>query len=195
VLTLLGLAGLLFGRLPPLPLSRGRERGRGGGGRLRHADLLGWATLLVFGEVAYYNLTFIQPQGRYLFPALVPIALFLSSGWLRLASGATHGLLVRLLTAGMLAGAIAWGLGEAAGTIAVANSTLRTADSTVRAQHYWSDGALIAAAAVGALIVLVAPRAARALLPVGLTLLLAVVLGLLDVAALAEFVVPGFPLR
>jgi 4-amino-4-deoxy-L-arabinose transferase-like glycosyltransferase len=206
VLTLLGLVGLALTTRPPLPVRvRGGDvnllpspaagRGDGGEGRLRHADLLGWATLLVFGEVAYYNLTFIQPQGRYLFPALVPIAIFLSIGWLRLASGATRGLLARLVTAGPLAGAIAWGLGEAAGTIAVANSALRTADSTVRAQHYWSDGALIAAAAVGALIVLVAPRAVRALLPVGLALLLAVALGLLDVAALVEFVVPGFPLR
>jgi 4-amino-4-deoxy-L-arabinose transferase-like glycosyltransferase len=187
------------GRPTTGPLPRGtadvRAAQRLGRGSLKHRDLLGWATLLVFGEVTYYNLTFIQPQGRSLFPALVPIALFLSSGWLRLASGATRGPLVRLLTAGVLAGAIAWGLGEAAGTIAVANSALRTADSTVRAQHYWSDGTLIATAAVGALIVLVAPRAARALLPVGLALLLAVALGLLDVAALVEFVVPGFPLR
>ena len=167
----------------------------GGEGSLRHKDLLGWAALLVFAEVAYYNLTFIQPQGRYLFPALVPIALFLSTGWWQLASRATLGPLGRLLTAGVLAGAIAWGLGEAAGTIGVATSTLRTADSTVRAQHYWSDGALIAAAVTGALIVLVAPRAVRARLPVGLALLLAVTLGLLDLAALMEFVVPGFPVR
>ena len=166
-----------------------------GEGSLRHKDLLGWAALLVFAEVAYYNLTFIQPQGRYLFPALVPIALFLSTGWWQLASRATLGPLGRLLTAGVLAGAIAWGLGEAAGTIGVATSTLRTADSTVRAQHYWSDGALIAVAVTGALIVLVAPRAVRARLPVGLALLLAVTLGLLDLAALMEFVVPGFPVR
>ena len=64
------------------------------------------AALLVFAEVAYYNLTFIQPQGRYLFPALVPISLFLSSGWLQLADRATSGPIVRLLTAGVLAGAI-----------------------------------------------------------------------------------------
>ena len=47
--------------------------------------------LLVAGSVlaliAYlgYNLTFEQPQGRYLFPALVPIALLLVAGWARLA--------------------------------------------------------------------------------------------------------------
>ena len=178
-----------------LPLSRGRERGPGGEGHLRHKDLLGWTALLVFGEVAYYNLTFIQPQGRYLFPALVPIAIFLSTGWWQLASRATARPVGRLLTAGVLAGAIAWALGEAAGAIGVANSILRTADSTIRAQHYSSDGALIAAAAAGALIVLVAPQATRARMPVGLALLLAVALGLLDLAALVEFVVPGFPVR
>jgi len=183
VLTVLGVAGVVLGRWTA------------DNQQLRHKDILGWAALLVFGEVAYYNLTFIQPQGRYLFPALVPIGLFLSSGWWHLASGATRGPLGRSLTAGVLAGAIAWGLGEAAGAIAVANGALSTADSTVRAQHYWSDSALIAVAAAGALIVLAAPRAARTRLPVTLALLLAVALCLLDLAALVEFVVPGFPVR
>ena len=183
VLTVLGVAGIVLGRWMAM------------GQLLRHKALLGWAALLVFGEVAYYNLTFIQPQGRYLFPALVPIGLFLSSGWWQLASGATRGPLARLLTAGVLAGTVAWSLGEAAGTISVASSALRTADSTVRAQHYWSDTALIAVAAAGAVIVLIAPRVARARLPVALALLLAVALGLLDLAAMVEFVVPGFPVR
>src|SRR3954464_12288641 len=87
------------------------------GPSLGHKDLLAWSALLVFGEVAYYNLTFIQPQGRYLFPALVPIALFLSVGWWQLASRATSSLVTRLLTAGALAGAVAWGLGEAHGAL------------------------------------------------------------------------------
>jgi 4-amino-4-deoxy-L-arabinose transferase-like glycosyltransferase len=165
VLTLLGVAGVVLG----------------GEGRLRHKDLLGWATLLVFGGVAFYNLTFIQPQGRYLFPALVPIALFLSTGWWRLASRATLGPIGRLLTAGVLAGAIGWGLGEAHGSL--------------RAAELWSDNALIVAAAVGVLVVLVTPRSVRVRLPDGLCLILALTLGLLDLAALVKFVAPAFPLR
>jgi hypothetical protein len=219
VLTVLGVAGILVGRfIPqpwpvtlneegepprPLPLSRGRERGPvgrgdvggadgraaqrtgapwcGGEGNLKHKDLLGWAALLVFAEVAYYNLTFIQPQGRYLFPALVPIALFLSTGWRQLAAGAVRGPLGRLLTAGVLAGAVAWGLGEAHGAL--------------RAPELWSDNALIAAAAVGVLLVLLAPRSVRARLPDGLSLSLALTLCLLDLTALVKFVAPAFPLR
>jgi hypothetical protein len=150
-------------------------------GPLRHKDLLGWAALLVFGEVAYYNLTFIQPQGRYLFPALVPIALFLSTGWWQLARRATSGPVVRVLTAGVLAGAIGWGFGEAHGAL--------------RATELWSDNALIAAAAVGAALVLLAPRRLRTRLPDGLCLVLALTLALLDLAALVKFVVPAFPFR
>jgi hypothetical protein len=148
---------------------------------MRHTDLLAWAALLVFGEVAYYNLTFIQPQGRYLFPALVPIALFLANGWWWLAAGALRRPVARLLTAGLLAGAIGWGLGEAHGAL--------------RAAELWSDNALMAAAAVGALTVLVSPLVIRRRLPDGLCLLLAVTLGLLDLAALLKFVGPAFPFR
>jgi 4-amino-4-deoxy-L-arabinose transferase-like glycosyltransferase len=43
------------------------------------------ALVLVLAGIVFYNLTFIQPQGRYLFPALVPIALLLALGWWRLA--------------------------------------------------------------------------------------------------------------
>jgi hypothetical protein len=41
-------------------------------------------TLLFFltvGGYLYYNLTFVQHQGRYLFPALIPIGLAFSIGW------------------------------------------------------------------------------------------------------------------
>jgi 4-amino-4-deoxy-L-arabinose transferase-like glycosyltransferase len=162
------------------PLHRGGE-GPGVGPALRHKDLLVWAAVLVFGEVAIYNLTFIQPQGRYLFPALVPIAIFLSSGWLQLADGALGGPVGRTLTAGVLAAALAWGLGEAYGALWAA--------------ELWSDTALIAAAALGVLVVLVAPRPLRARLPDGLCLVLALTLALLDLAALVKFVAPAFPLR
>jgi len=173
---------------PGLPLGAGEPAARPydvanptGEVTLKHKDLLTWAAVLVFGEVAYYNLTFIQPQGRYLFPALVPIALLLANGWWHLASHATSTLLVRLLTAGVLAAAVAWALGEVHGSL--------------RAAELWSDNALIVAAAVGTLLVLVAPRAVRNCLPDGVCLLLAVTLGLLDYAALVKFVAPAFPLR
>jgi 4-amino-4-deoxy-L-arabinose transferase-like glycosyltransferase len=40
---------------------------------------------LVAAEVVVYNLSFIQAQGRYLHPALLPIGLLLGLGWLTLA--------------------------------------------------------------------------------------------------------------
>lgn len=42
--------------------------------------LLGLLLVLVIAADAYYNLKFFQPQGRYLFPALIPIAAFWSAG-------------------------------------------------------------------------------------------------------------------
>ncbi|TAK30277.1 MAG: hypothetical protein EPO21_19450 [Chloroflexota bacterium] len=42
--------------------------------------LLAGAVLVTVGELAYYNLTFLQPQGRYLFPALVPLIIFFVLG-------------------------------------------------------------------------------------------------------------------
>jgi hypothetical protein len=37
--------------------------------------VLGLTVLLVLLVYGYYNVTFVQHQGRYLFPALIPIAL------------------------------------------------------------------------------------------------------------------------
>ncbi|MGE5602411.1 MAG: glycosyltransferase family 39 protein [Nitrososphaerales archaeon] len=39
------------------------------------------AILLTLLTYAYYNVTFLQHQGRYLFTALIPIAIFLALGW------------------------------------------------------------------------------------------------------------------
>ena len=37
--------------------------------------------VLTAGGYLYYNLTFVQHQGRYLFPALIPIGLAFAIGW------------------------------------------------------------------------------------------------------------------
>ena len=42
--------------------------------------VLAVSALLTFGAFAYYNLRFVQFQGRYLFPALIPIALCAAFG-------------------------------------------------------------------------------------------------------------------
>jgi 4-amino-4-deoxy-L-arabinose transferase-like glycosyltransferase len=42
--------------------------------------LLGCCCLFVVGALLYYNLTFIQAQGRYLFPAIAAIGLFVALG-------------------------------------------------------------------------------------------------------------------
>ncbi len=56
----------------------------------KRADLAAVAVLAaafaaVFAEVVYYNVTFVQAQGRYLFPAILSIAILMALGWYRLA--------------------------------------------------------------------------------------------------------------
>lgn len=48
-----------------------------------------------------FNLTTVQPQGRYFFPALATIGVFVALGWVRLA-GRWRGWVVGLLLAGMV---------------------------------------------------------------------------------------------
>ncbi|MBP9502589.1 MAG: DUF2142 domain-containing protein [Candidatus Promineofilum sp.] len=51
-----------------------------------HILVLGLTFLLTLALHVYYNLTFVQHQGRYLFPALIPIAVGFTAGlsyWLR----------------------------------------------------------------------------------------------------------------
>ncbi len=43
--------------------------------------LLALYVLLTFASLVGYNLSFVQHQGRYLFPALIPGAIFLAAGW------------------------------------------------------------------------------------------------------------------
>jgi 4-amino-4-deoxy-L-arabinose transferase-like glycosyltransferase len=72
-------AGTLSGAPSPTKARRRRMPGHGG----QHAIyvFLGAAILLTFLTYLYYNITFLQHQGRYLFTALIPIAVFLAIGW------------------------------------------------------------------------------------------------------------------
>ncbi len=76
---------------------------------LRLAALL---FVLIFAGMAQYNLDYIQPQGRYLFPAAVAVALALSLGLEELAGRA---LCTLLLIAG-----VAWLATQGAGRVATA---------------------------------------------------------------------------
>ncbi len=55
--------------------------------------LLGGQCALVVASYAWYNLSFVQHQGRYLFPALLPLSLGFALGWqgLRTATGSAAG--------------------------------------------------------------------------------------------------------
>lgn len=64
--------------------------------------IMGTAIALVAVQLAYYNLTFIQAQGRYLYPALLPIALFYLLG-LRELMSTIHARLLLALSIGGLA--------------------------------------------------------------------------------------------
>lgn len=75
LLTLAGLSGsLLAARRSPAPPDRGAiER--------RQLNIIFAAAMLIVSlSYLYYNLEFLQWQGRYLFPALIPIALCLVAG-------------------------------------------------------------------------------------------------------------------
>lgn len=65
---------------------------------------------LIFAGMAQYNLDYIQPQGRYLFPAAVAVALALALGLEELAG--------RALCTLLLAGGVAWLALQGAGRLA-----------------------------------------------------------------------------
>ncbi len=70
--------------------------------------LLATSTLLTLLVYAWYNLRFVQHQGRYLFTALIPIAIFFSLGW----EGALRPRAGRILAAVLVGfgfGLAAWG--------------------------------------------------------------------------------------
>ncbi|GAB4476784.1 MAG: glycosyltransferase family 39 protein [Anaerolineae bacterium] len=85
--------GLFFWRRD-IPLA---EQQRGG------LWLMAAALILVTAAFAYYNLSFVQFQGRYLFPALIPVSLGVALGGQGWAS-----LLGRRITNDRLAAALQW---------------------------------------------------------------------------------------
>lgn len=64
--------------------------------------LLGLLLALVVAADAYYNLKFFQPQGRYLFYALIPIAGFWAAGLFELLNARYARVVFALLYVGML---------------------------------------------------------------------------------------------
>jgi hypothetical protein len=87
-------AGLLVGlryplTLTPLPRKRAPEQVRGEGLNQRAAWLMLTLTaLLAVAQYLYYNLEFVQFQGRYMYPGLIPLGLWVAlgvDGWRRLA--------------------------------------------------------------------------------------------------------------
>ena len=76
IMTALACVGLLlrlFSRPPARPrLARWQAAGIG---------LLGTSIMLSVIVFLLYNLSFVQYQGRYLFPALIPIGIFAAAGW------------------------------------------------------------------------------------------------------------------
>ena len=66
--------------------------------------LLGLSALLTLGIYVSYNVIFVQPQGRYLFPALPAIALAVALGWQEVVirpAAARWASIVLLVTAGL----------------------------------------------------------------------------------------------
>ncbi len=74
------------------------------------AVLLAASALLTLLTYIYYNLTFLQHQGRYLFTALIPIAVFLAAWWERALTPTVARALVVIALA-WAAVMAAWGLG------------------------------------------------------------------------------------
>ncbi len=82
--------------------------------KCRAAWLLSLSALLTLLAYAWYNLTFLQHQGRYLFTALIPLALAYAWGW----DAALRPRNARLLTAALAVFAVAlaaWGVIGSAG--------------------------------------------------------------------------------
>jgi len=75
--------------------------------------LLALSALLTLLTYIYYNVTFLQHQGRYLFTALIPIAIFVAAGWERALELRTG----RIVAAALLVWAAALGVWGLAGML------------------------------------------------------------------------------
>ena len=93
----MGVAGFLW-RLA----QSARGKAAWGGYQARGLLLLGLLLLAVMAQVVVYNLQFLQPQGRYLFPALLPIAVFFVLGVREVVTPRFLGLAFTLLALGLL---------------------------------------------------------------------------------------------
>ncbi|MFQ5594368.1 MAG: hypothetical protein ACE5HA_09485 [Anaerolineae bacterium] len=98
IATLLGVAGCLLFLIRSL-----RDPDRLSRRQWASLGLLALSIILTFGAYVWYNLTFVQHQGRYLFPALVPIALFAALGFRELVPRAVQPTALGLLVAGLVA--------------------------------------------------------------------------------------------
>ncbi len=85
VIALIGWIGWLAARGNPTGALRGLQDARS---KVSHSTqpsyggaLLSLWFVLTVGGYLYYNVTFVQHQGRYLFPALIPIGLAFAIGW------------------------------------------------------------------------------------------------------------------
>lgn len=177
LLAALGLAGVgldrMRSRYPAEPTDVERRRWRAGA----YGVLCG-AILLAIGALAYYNTRFIQAQGRYLFPALVPIAVLLSIGWCRVANGVCGRRRVDAPLAGALLAALAWALLDAAAPLVVGG--------------FWPLRLVLPAAVLAGAGVVCAPRIRRVAVGSLLPLAVGVALGLLNLLCLLRFVGPAF---
>ena len=108
ILCLVAAGGLVWRLIARTP--RGGDTRRGSKNALRLLALSALLTLLVY---AWYNVRFVQHQGRYLFTALIPIAIGFALGW----DGAIRPPGARIVAAGLaLLGAGLAALGLASGT-------------------------------------------------------------------------------
>jgi hypothetical protein len=107
--------------------------------------LLGLLFALIFGGMVQYNLDYIQPQGRYLFPAAVTVALALALGLAEM--GETRWLGPALVLAGAAA---LWGLGVGRAPAGVAAAVAVVQAVLWRWRPAWARGLpLVVAVAAG----------------------------------------------
>lgn len=66
------------------------------GNRKYYIYLLGCLVLMTVGSFVWYNTQFVQHQGRYLYPALIPLSLVIGTSWNRIFRNAKQGWMIFL---------------------------------------------------------------------------------------------------